>query len=324
MAKAKRNATIPLRSSRLTLSSDEGSSEEENADNWGELNDLQMRIRSEWLAKEFRKHFGPESALAAGQNPNARFNVRSLPDRCIISDIVWPSGEIVLTPAEIDHPNFSVRKAINENEEWKAKELTPDSEDTMQTIRMIRRRYCEAIENLTSSLAGIRHADRFEVQMRKDSYLIRDQLRPSFVHEILRIELFEPLTNELLLSRSRRETPSDLEAEEEEMASQDATRSLLKVSLEILLGPETAVLAQMDPTHRFVVRDHNGGFRVFDNCNPDLWLYLTATEVKSGELDLEKMYERATPTFWDTWEKEQKSCRALVRRLIWKHFMDHY
>jgi hypothetical protein len=288
-----------------------------------ELTDLRLHIRGEWLLREIQKHFGPESSLAAGQHPYSRFKIRSLPDRYIISDEIWPSEELILIPGEIDQPGFCIKDVIKQNEEWSKKELTPDSEDVIHTARIIRRLFCKAVEGVTSSLAGIRHADRFEVQMRKDTYIVRDQLHANVVFEIPRNELFEPISSKELLSKARRESADDANLEEE-IASQESTRATLKVCLEMFFGPEAAVLAQMDPGRRFTIRDHNGGFRIFDSCNPSLWLTITAAEVKCGELDIELMYERATPTFWTTWEQEQKGNRNLIKRLIWKRFMDHY
>ncbi|HEV7736415.1 MAG TPA: hypothetical protein VGO47_03450, partial [Chlamydiales bacterium] len=228
------------------------------------------------MTKEIHRYYRPESSLAAGQKPLSRFTIRGRHDRYIISDHVWPSAELVLTPDEIDNPLFALKEVINK---WKEKELTPESEDILQVLQMVRRLYCEAVEGISSSIAGIRHADRFEVQMRKNSYLVRDQLRPSWIFEISGNELFETLMAEDLLRRGRRETPEDTDFRENS-AGQESTRALLKVSLEILLGPEAAILAQMDPTNRFTVRDHNGGFRVFDACNPHLPLHITGAEVK--------------------------------------------
>jgi hypothetical protein len=60
--------------------------------------------------------------------------VRGLWDRYIVSNQVWPSCEIVLTPEEIDDPGFSLGKIIRESKEWSDKELSPDSEDVQQTV----------------------------------------------------------------------------------------------------------------------------------------------------------------------------------------------
>jgi hypothetical protein len=222
--------------------------------------------------------------------------VRGLWDRYIVSNQVWPSCEIVLTPEEIDGPRFSVREEVNKNQEWKDKELSPDSDDVQHTVRILQRLFCEAIESMSSSLAGIRHTDRFEVHMKKDRYIVKDHLRANIIFEVSRNDLFEPSTAVDLLGKARRETANDI-CSEEEITDQESTRSSVKICLEMLFGPEATVLAQMNPARRFTVRSYNGGYRVFDSCHPDLLLSLTAAEVKSGELDIELMYERATPTF---------------------------
>lgn len=155
-----------------------------------DIQNLRRNIIRSWLIREAMFCLGPESALVCAQKPAARFSVEFGSIGYLLHDHVWPSSPLPIAHEQLDHPNFHLMDEIAGHVEWSKKMLTSDSEDVRRTRDIIQRHFCEWIESLSSSIAGIRHDHRFLVKFQEDRYLVKDVLWPGLRFEIARRELF--------------------------------------------------------------------------------------------------------------------------------------
>ncbi|HEV7737940.1 MAG TPA: hypothetical protein VGO47_11290, partial [Chlamydiales bacterium] len=265
LATAKRIAAISLHAVRVAMS------KTDNYSKSAELETHREAAMKNWLAREALFLFGPESSLIAAQKPRDRFFVEKEEGGYNLYDRIWPST-LGISYERLNEQTFNLRSEVGAHREWSQKLLNADSEDVARMKELLRYRFCEAVNSMLSPMAEVRHSERFTVEYKDETYIVRDTVWPDVRFEIERVELLDGIDMENILLHPidgsvNDGTAKDLTDEEEYLTTQK-----VKQMFEERFGPERAILHGMKPSERFHVRKSKSGFRVKDNCHLNLSL----------------------------------------------------
>ncbi|KIJ22432.1 hypothetical protein M422DRAFT_277140 [Sphaerobolus stellatus SS14] len=272
---------------------------------------VQDSIYLVWLKRQLEDLYGPEGAIIAGQNPAERFKVISRQKNYVLSDSLWPGEPLILPKMYVIEAGFNLRLELEHKNNWKDKFLTETSEERQQICEIIKQKFFVT---------------------RGPVYLIKDVLRPEFEYFVTRHHLsndnWDPvkiISQGILVGKN--------EESVEEVISERTQESIAEIRTVLLsyFGPEEAILHGFSKETRWIIRKMSNGFRIFDECYPDLHLIIPNEQTESGTIDIVEIYQKASLITegqefdWNTYMKiAQEEYQDQMSSMIWQIFMEHY
>ncbi|KIJ48807.1 hypothetical protein M422DRAFT_45202 [Sphaerobolus stellatus SS14] len=293
---------------------------------------VQDSIYLVWLKRQLEDLYGPEGAIIAGQNPAERFKVISRQKNYVLSDSLWPGEPLILPKMYVIEAGFNLQLELEHKNNWKDKFLTETSEERQQICEIIKQKFCKRFAIGEAVRARIPHRERFIVVARGPVYLIKDVLRPEFEYFVTRQHLskdnwdpVEIISQGILVGKN--------EESVEEVISERTLENIAEIRTVLLsyFGPEEAILHGFSTETRWVIRKMNNGFRIFDECYPDLHLFVPHKQIEEGMIDVVEIYQKASLITegqefdWNTYMKiAQEEYQDQMSSIIWQTFMEHY